>query len=830
MVELLEREQLLAELGVLRADGGRLVFVGGEAGVGKTALVRAFEDEVGEVLRGSCENLAAPTPLGPFLDVGLEPGEPRAIATSVLERGGVLVLEDVHWADGASLDVLRVLGRRVEGSDAFVVATYRDDEVTGDHPLRVVLGELASAPGVVRLTVPRLSLDAVRELAAPLGADADAIHRLTLGNAFFVTEILAAGGGELPETVRDAVLARVALLDEPARRLIEAIAVIPLRAELWLLEQIVPAELERLEACLESGAIRGDRDGVAFRHELARLAVESSLAPHRRRALHETILAALAEHSDLSRLAYHAEEAGDVGAVLEYAPAAGEAASTVSSHREAAVQYERALRFADGLGAAERADLLDRYAQEALLTGLYEEAVDARFAALALYRELGDRLQVGVTLSRLPSPLSRLGRNDDAEAASLEAIEVLETLPPGGELAWAYAVQAYARMLNRDNAEGVAWGRRSAAAAVAIGDSDVEAYALNMVGTSLVMAGEIEAGVAELLRSLELSTGTANETFTMTALNMLGTGLGEMMELEAAERWLRECIDFAEARELWPVYPRSWLALVHVYRGRWDEGGVLAGDVLHGLVDPISRISALIALGRVRARRGDPGAFDALDEALELARPGGHLQRLGHIHSARAEAAWLMGDAARTVEEAAAAYELALAKRHLWYGGELAYWQWKAGALDDAPDWIAEPYRLQLDGDAQGAAEAWRVRLCPYEAARTLADAGDEEALAELERLGARPLASDLRRRLGLRGPREATRGNPAGLDRARARGAGSRRRRAAEPRDRRAARRLDTDGRPPRLLGAAKARRQDPRRGCVTVSRNVGSGQRQHG
>ena len=274
MVELLEREQLLAELEALRADGGRLVFVGGEAGVGKTALVRAFAEQAGEVRRGSCENLAAPTPLGPFLDVGIEPGEPRTIATTVLERGGVLVLEDVHWADGASLDVLRVLGRRVDGSNAVVVATYRDDEVTGDHPLRVVLGELASAPGVVRLTVPRLSLDAVRELADPHDADAEAIHRLTLGNAFFVTEILAAGGGELPETVRDAVLARVALLDEPARRLIEAIAVIPLRAELWLLEQVVPAELDRLQACLESGVIGADRDGVAFRHELARLAVE----------------------------------------------------------------------------------------------------------------------------------------------------------------------------------------------------------------------------------------------------------------------------------------------------------------------------------------------------------------------------------------------------------------------------------------------------------------------------------------------------------------------------------------------------------------------------
>ena len=286
-----------------------------------------------------------------------------------------------------------------------------------------------------------------------------------------------------------------------------------------------------------------------------------------------------------------------------------------------------------------------------------------------------------------------------------------------------------------------------------------------MVGTSLVMAGEIEAGVAELLRSLELSTGTANEAFTMTALNMLGTGLGEMMELEAAERWLRECIDFAEARELWPVYPRSWLALVHVYRGRWDEGGVLAGDVLRGLVDPISRISALIALGRVRARRGDPGAFDALDEALELARPGGHLQRLGHVHSARAEAAWLMGDAARTVEEARGCLR-ARARRSGISGTRASSPTGNGRRARSTTRRIGSPSRTGCSSTAtrKGPPRHGGVRLCPYEAARTLADAGDEEALAELERLGARPLAGDLRRRLGLRGPREATRGNPAGL------------------------------------------------------------------
>lgn len=764
MTPLLERDELLERLETLRGEGGRLVFVGGEAGVGKTSLVRAFAERAGDVRVGSCENVAAPTPLGPFLDLGLEPGDPRAVATAALARGGSVVLEDVHWADGASLDVLRVIGRRVDGSDLFVVATYRDDEVTREHPLRVVLGELASARGVERLSVPRLSLEAVRELADPVGADAGAIHRLTLGNAFYVTEVLAAGGSELPATVRDAVLARAALLEAAARRLLEAVAVVPRRAELWLLEAVAPGELPHLDACLASGVLRADGDGVAFRHELARLAVESELPPHRRRDLHAAVLAALERTGDDARLAHHAEEARDAEAVLRYAPAAGRASSAASSHREAAAQYARALRYADRLNAVARADLYERYAEEALLTGLYEESVMARTAALELYRELGDRLKVGETLSRLTNANTRLGRNREAEAASREAIEILEALPPGRELAWAYAVQAYARMLARDNAEGVAWGRKAVEAARAVGDREIESYGLNMAGTSLVMAGEIEAGVGDLLASLDLARAAGNEVFTMTALSMLGTGLGEMLELEESERWLQECIAFAEAHELWPVYPRAWLALVHVYRGRWDEGTALAADVLRGAVDPISRITALIALGRVRARRGDPGIWDALDEALELARPGGHLQRLGHIACARAEAAWLAGDHARAVEEARAVYPLALEKRHLWYAGELAYWQWRAGELVEAPQWIGRPYRLQLDGDVGGAAAGWRERGCPYEAARTLADAGDEAALAELDRLGALPAATELRRRLGRRGPRGSTRENPAGL------------------------------------------------------------------
>jgi ATP/maltotriose-dependent transcriptional regulator MalT len=249
-----------------------------------------------------------------------------------------------------------------------------------------------------------------------------------------------------------------------------------------------------------------------------------------------------------------------------------------------------------------------------------------------------------------------------------------------------------------------------------------------------------------------------------------------MYELGLAERYLREHVAFADEHDLDTSYSRSWLACALVYQGRLDEGAALAHELLsRQTVGAIDRITALIALGRVRARRGDPGVFEALDEALELALPGGHLQRVGHVRAARAEARWLAGNREGAAAEAALAYELAVAKRHLWFAGELAYWQWKAGVLDAAPEWIAEPYRLQIAGEPRAAAAAWTAASCPYEAARALAEADDttalREALAELERLGARPAERIVRAALrargvrGLpRGPRAATRENPAGL------------------------------------------------------------------
>jgi hypothetical protein len=173
------------------------------------------------------------------------------------------------------------------------VATFRDDELEVSHPLRIVLGELATAPSVVRMPLPPLSREGVATLAEPHGVDARGLYRTTGGNPFFVT-VLAAGSTDLPATVRDAVLGRAARLGADARRLLDAVAIVPGAVELALLDAITD-DLVALDECLASGMLLVENGGVWFRHELARLAIESHIAPHRARELHRAALRALVD-------------------------------------------------------------------------------------------------------------------------------------------------------------------------------------------------------------------------------------------------------------------------------------------------------------------------------------------------------------------------------------------------------------------------------------------------------------------------------------------------------------------------------------------------------
>jgi len=803
--ELLERDEQLAGLVAALSDvagrrSGLLVLVHGEAGIGKTALVRQFcaqmAGSVG-VLWATCDALFTPRPLGPLLDIARVTdgelrkrveagGQPYDVARALMDEldrssPSVVVVEDLHWADEATLDVLRLCARRVDSVPALLVGTYRDDCLGRSHPLRSMLGELPSGLSR-RQELARLSGDAVARLAGTSPLDPGELYERTGGNPFYVTEVLAAGGGRIPPTVRDAVLARAAGLSGAARDVLEAVAVVPQRTEVWLLEALVQRALDGLDECLESGMLRGEADGVAFRHELARLAIEESLTPHRAVVLHRRALAALAEPAigspDLARLAHHAEVAGDTDAVLRYAPLAAEHAATVGAHREALHQYERALRFAAGLAAGQRARLLERLADEGFLTDMREEGLAALDEALAIHRDAGDLLRAGDVLRLRARTKGDMGRTAEARVDVREATEILERLPPGIELARTYAEVSCLTMQADDAEETIAWGQKAIALADRLGgDTDTLAHALNTIGTVELGRGDM-GGKEKLERSLELARSAGELRYVATGYIDLCAALSRLGRYPDMERYADEGIKYCEEHglEAWTKWLLADKADIQLALGLWDQAAETASSILDA---PASTMAAVHTAGLtralVRARRGDPDHRDPLDRAQEIARTVDDLQYLAPVAAAYAECAWLEGRPQEIEAVTQAAFELAQRQNAATFIGQLGLWRWRAGLLDEPPAAAGEPYSYQIAGDWARATRYWRERECRYEAALALADSHEgkalREALDELQALGARPAAAIVARRLrelgerGLpRGPRRKTRANPAGL------------------------------------------------------------------
>jgi DNA-binding CsgD family transcriptional regulator/tetratricopeptide (TPR) repeat protein len=791
------REALTASL---VGRGGVLVLLGGEAGGGKTTLLRRFcanHESVERVLWGSCDPLFTPRPLGPFIDIAQETGgelrdlvaagaKPYQIAPAIIRdcqasRGTIIVLEDLHWADEATLDVLSLLGRRIEAVPALLIATYRDDELDRSHPLRRLLGELRSTTSIRRLTAQPLSRDGVAALAAPHGLDADALYAATAGNPFFVTEIIAAPSADIPSTVRDAVMARAARLSGSATTVIEAVSIALPQAELWLLDALVTDVAGALEQCLSSGMLEAVPGGVAFRHELARMAIEESLSPRRRIALHRqalrTLTAPPAGSVDLARLAYHAEAAGDTEAVLRFAPAAARHAASIGAHREAAAQYARALRFGGDLSADARAALLEGRSYECYLTDQTEAAIGALEQAIECWRVSGEVLREGAALSQLSRRLWCGGHSAEAAKAGQEAVRLLEGRPPGRELALAYSNVSQLYMNDERFDETVSWGMRALDLAESSGDTAVIVHSLNNVGTIQVLAGMPE-GREKLERSLALAEQAGLEEHVGRCFIHLGWAMTRTRAYELKpwlDRGVKACGELG--LEGWELYMLAYRARLNLDLGHWNDAADDAAHVLRSARSlPLLRLLALSVVGLVRARRGDPQQWPPLDEALALLEGQDELQYHAPVAAARAEAAWLNGRGPAVDGITRDVLTAAMDRRASWVVGELAWLRRLAGIHETVPG-VIEPYSLQLAGDPSAAAARWSRLGCSYDAALALVESDDEhrlrQALAEFQRLGARPAAGIVARRLrehGVRdlprGPRTETEQHPAGLTR----------------------------------------------------------------
>jgi DNA-binding NarL/FixJ family response regulator len=782
---------------VERTQTGVLVLVAGEAGVGKTTLVRRFcEGRAGSrVLWGGCDPLATPAPLGPVVEVAAQldaaaaeliagGARPYEVGRALLgdlagDRSAIVVLEDLHWADEGTLDVLVYLARRSSRAPVLLVGTYRDDALGSSHPLRSALGLLATSPRVERLALEPLSLQAVRSLADAAGRDGDAVFATTRGNPFFVAELLTSPAGAVPANVRDAVLGRVAQQDDEARALLDLVAVVAPQAELALLDAIPVAGSGALERCVAAGLLERHGEAVRFRHELARVAVEQALSAQRAAALHGQVLRALERAgAEPARLVHHAEAAGDAAALLRHATAAGGRSAELGAHREAAEQYGRALAVAASLPAAERAALLSRYAFERYLTDRLDEAIGAQRQAVELLGAVGDRLGEGDALRRLSRFLWFGGRGAEAELAAREAVAVLERLPAAAELARAYSNVSQLRMLAYDAAAAIDWGTRALRLGERCQAEDVIVHALANVGSAEVLIGREASGRAKLEDSLARALAHGLDDDAGRAYANLVTPAVERRQFALADRYLAAGVAYCDEHDLvsYGVYLRAWRARLALDSGRWAAAADLAGRVLaHRQASPPTRIVASVVAGLLAVRTGDAERGRALlDEAQAVAAPTGELQRLAPVAAARAEAAWLRGAVEELDEATAAVAALAAERGQPWLLGDLAIWRRRTELTVPAGS-VSPPAAAELAGDAARAALLWSDLGCPYEAALALAGADDEPALrrslAELQRLGATPAARIVARRLRARGARDLPRGpyraarqNPAGL------------------------------------------------------------------
>src|SRR5215469_1296656 len=600
-MQLLERTYFLRTLGEYateaRQGDGRLVLVSGESGIGKTALLEAFQDEQPGTrwLWGACDGLFTPRPLGPLFDIGAQldvEGGPLAVLcrhgaardqmfSALLAeldthtRFTVVVIEDLHWADEATIDLLSFVGRRLARRAALIIVTYRDDELAEDHPLRRALGDLATQRTTRRMRLAPLSEDALRTLAAGRAVDVAELRRITGGNPFYVREILDAGWPSLPPTVRDAVGARLARLTPDARAAAEIAAVMGARLDSLLLSSALD-DLGSLVVteCLASGLLLFDGNGLRFRHELARLAVQSAITPRRKTELHARLLTALEQSgaADSAVLAHHAEGAGDRDAVLRHAPDAARRASALGAHRESAAQYERTLRFADDLDIASLAALQEGVAGEYSLLDRWEDAEAALRVALRLRRRLGDDRKVGHDLQLLAMTLWRLCRGAESHRAAAEAVEVLLPGQACRELGWACAYLGACRWSVGQAEDGIGLIKRAWDIGDQLGLPDLVSYALNALGLGLVKHRG-EDGVQYVQRALKIALDADLPDAAGRAYTSLHEACIGLQRFDQAERHYIEGMAFCDRRELgvFSACLMGWRTVALLLLGRWSE-------------------------------------------------------------------------------------------------------------------------------------------------------------------------------------------------------------------------------------------------------------------
>lgn len=777
-MELLEREAELSHLdGALRgaASGrGSVVLVHGDAGIGKTSLVRCFAEAHAadaEFLWGVCDDLLTPDAFGAVWDIAgsdpelleaLEDDDRRRVFRFVLgllrrsRRPTVVVIEDAQWADEATLDLVSYAGRRILDCHGILIITCRDVALTGGRYLaRVVRG--LPRDQLRRIDLGPLTEKAVATLAGRSDRSISRLYEHTGGNPLFVTELLTHGDSSVPRSVRELIQGRVWSLSPQARDVLSVISVVPGRAERALVGMCLGADPPGLDECEADGLLEIDSTAVRFRHELVRRAVEATLSSPDRRRINQLVLDALTRMSaEPHRLVHHARWAGDTRAIIRYAPLAANRAAAVDSHREAVEFYRLLEPHLGALPIQRRAEILTAWARAEVTVGDPRAGVDRARSAVAVLREVGDVPALGRGLLQLSHAQWFASDPDGAAQSAAEATRVLERSHSTRERARAVSEQGFLATQACRFDEAIECADQAIALAETMDDRALLAHGLATKGAAIA-AVRFPDGVDLLERSFTLARDHAFGFHALRAsIELADVALGHR-DLPLAEQVIGEGLAIAidRERESLELDLRAQSAHLHLLAGRFDDARDALQFELRSVRSSSSPANHLWLLGRWQAVVGDEHASADLSRAQREAERTKEPQRILRAAIAGLEHAWLTGGPSPIPEEVARLLAISASVGQPWLTGELGLWLWRFGLIERPPAPCAEPYRLQIEGRWHAAAEVWKKLGMPYERAGALADgdvAAEMSAIDALDELGAAPMATRLRRDLRRQG------------------------------------------------------------------------------
>lgn len=804
-MELIERDGFLDLLRVkfdtLATGEGHCILVSGEAGIGKTSLARAFSREKKDhctIYQGTCDALFTPRPLAPLYDVLWQmrsdagnTGEPadrvglfnRFFQDISVQKGPILmVFEDIHWADEATLDFIKFFARRITHIPCLFILTYRENEIHSGHPLRNVLGQLPP-DSFTRLTLLPLSRQAVEKMATEKGYRGEDVYHISGGNPFYVNEILAYYSPGIPDNIKDSILTIYNMLDDRTKQVWNILSVLPTGIEIKYLEKLAPSYASAIANCMDKKILIPQDGQLFFKHELYRRTIEASLSPFVRVELNKRILdlfrESFEENHELERIIHHAKNANEYDLVVHYAPLAARQASTIGAHVEASKLYLSAIEYYQGQDADLLIRLYEAYAYECYLTNRMKDAIIYQGKSLQLRKMQNDPEKTGDCMRFLSRIWWFDGNRKQAESYAGQAIDILKDHPSSRAKAMAFSNMAQLKMLADQPDECVFWGEQAIDMARELGDEEILSHAMNNVGTTLALPpSSRQKGIDLLQQSLELALKTRHQEHVARAYTNQVSIAVKIRDYAAAQTALTAGVQYCEERDLdsWKHYMLSFKARMNLETGHWEEAEELARHLLkYESQAPIIAISALVVVATVGMRRGNEvDVLSLLAEAREKAFVTQELQRIAPVLVAMLEYEWLTGKAVVEKNDLDKVIAMIGQMGQVYENSTFAFWLLKARQQPILLRERDEGYQASSRKEAVKAAARWKQLGCPYEQALLLwegEESDKKEAIAIVHELGAQAVYEKMKQEMkeaGIknipRGIRKATQANPAHL------------------------------------------------------------------